>query len=62
VTLQEMVNKYGPSSKLVRAVCAQRGWRWTRNGAPAAWYEAWREGLGLEIEAAMKITSLVQSI
>lgn len=53
--LAELIKKHGATSKLVRAVCAAQGWRWTPQGAPAAWYEAWRAGLGDEIEDVLKV-------
>lgn len=51
--LRALVARHGASSKLVRAICAGRGWRWTSQGAPAEWYAAWRAGLGDAVEAAI---------
>ncbi len=43
-----LIQRYGYTGKLVRAVCALHGWPYTSNGAPAEWYEAYRSGrLGL---------------
>src|ERR1044071_6575719 len=50
MNLPELIKKHGATSKLVRAVCAAQGWHWTPNGAPAAWYQAWRAGLGQDVE------------
>ena len=54
VNLRALVTKHGATGKLVRAICAAQGWRWTKNGAPAQWYDAWRAGLGAEIEATLQ--------
>lgn len=50
MTLRDMVQKYGATSKLVKAICSLRGWRYNSQGAPPEWYVAWKEGLGDEIE------------
>lgn len=52
--LTALVFKHGATSKLVRAYCAAMGWRYGKNGAPAEWYAAWRDGLGLEIESLLE--------
>ena len=52
--LADLVHQHGATGKLVRAICAQEGWRHTPNGAPAAWYEAWQRGLGAEVARALE--------
>jgi hypothetical protein len=48
--LRALVKRHGPTGKLVRAVCAANGWRWTPQGAPPEWYAAYRGELGGQIE------------
>jgi hypothetical protein len=52
-SISAVVARHGATSKSVRAICASRGWRHTKLGAPAQWYEAWRSGLGVEFEHAL---------
>ena len=50
--LQALVKRHGATSKLVRAICAVRNWRWTPQGAPPEWYNAYRGPLGKQLEEA----------
>lgn len=52
--LKDLIDKYGLTGKLIKAICAQRGWRYSHNGAPEEWYQAWRDGLGREIEECVR--------
>lgn len=40
-----LLEKHGYTGKFVRAYCASRGWRYTPNGAPMEWYQAFQQGL-----------------
>lgn len=48
--LREMLKRYGATGKLVRAICAAHGWRWTPHGAPPEWYDAYSGSLGGQLE------------
>lgn len=54
--LRELVTRHGTTGKLVRAICASRGWRWTPQGAPSQWYVAYRGDLGARLEKILQRT------
>lgn len=54
MNLVALMKRYGATGKLVRAICAENGWRWTAHGAPAEWYDAYRGVLGAELEKALQ--------
>lgn len=49
-----LVSRHGATGKLVRAICAARGWRWDKNGAPPQWYAAYAGDVGAAIEHALE--------
>lgn len=52
--LAALVGRHGATSKLVRAYCAAMGWRYSKTGAPAEWYRAWRDGLGQRLDELLR--------
>ena len=54
VEIRPLVKRHGATGKLVRALCAARGWRWTPQGAPPEWYAAYRGPLGAELEQVLQ--------
>ena len=48
--VRDALARHGYTAKTTRAVCAKLGWRWTAQGAPPEWYEAWRGWIGPEVE------------
>ncbi len=48
--LRALVERHGATGRLVRAVCARSGWRWTPQGAPPEWYVAYHGPLGERLE------------
>lgn len=52
--LRALVKRHRATGKLVRAVCAANGWKWTSQGAPSEWYGAYSGELGEQIEAMLQ--------
>lgn len=52
--LRSLLKRNGTTGRLVRAICAQSGWRWTSQGAPPEWYSAYRGHLGEQLEKILK--------
>jgi hypothetical protein len=52
--LHRLVRRHGATGKLVRAICAASGWRWTPQGAPPEWYVAYRGQLGSKLEKILQ--------